>query len=210
MPATRPAHPTRHVVAVLTEDLVRGRLAPGAPLTILALAERFALSPTPVREALARLTGAGWVVAAEGGGYACAPLDAARLEGLRRLERLLLEHALEIAPSPLEAAGARLARRLAADADAPAALHWLFAERVALMRDPVFADAFGRISVRLGVVRRAEALGRPGELAELARGFESAHDSARTALATYFARRSGREAQTYEEVAALAHAAEDL
>jgi DNA-binding GntR family transcriptional regulator len=50
------------VVAALRESIITGELAPGTPLRQRDLAERFGISPTPVREALRRLEAEGLVV----------------------------------------------------------------------------------------------------------------------------------------------------
>ena len=55
------AHDPESLVRSLRDDIVSGALEPGAPLRELALAERFGVSRTPVREALTRLEGFGLV-----------------------------------------------------------------------------------------------------------------------------------------------------
>jgi DNA-binding GntR family transcriptional regulator len=86
---------------VLTEtvyDLIRQRLVdheiePGAKLNINSLAIQLDVSPTPVREALARLEADGLVVKRNLAGYAAAPvLSAKALEDLFEM-RLLVEPA---------------------------------------------------------------------------------------------------------------------
>jgi DNA-binding GntR family transcriptional regulator len=48
--------------AAVREDVLSGRLRPGAPLSQVRLAQRFGISRTPLREALRRLVGEGLVV----------------------------------------------------------------------------------------------------------------------------------------------------
>lgn len=55
------AHDPESLVRSLRTDIVTGVLEPGSPLRELALAERFGVSRTPVREALTRLEGYGLV-----------------------------------------------------------------------------------------------------------------------------------------------------
>jgi GntR family carbon starvation induced transcriptional regulator len=59
----RPAPTTRTqwVDERLREAILAGELPPGTPLRAEELAERWSVSPTPVREALRRLTGVGFV-----------------------------------------------------------------------------------------------------------------------------------------------------
>ena len=64
-----------------------GEVLPGRPLVVDDLARDLQLSHTPVREALAYLTGEGLVVGREGRarGYAVSPLGASELGDLYRL-----------------------------------------------------------------------------------------------------------------------------
>jgi DNA-binding GntR family transcriptional regulator len=55
------SHDPESLVRMLRADIVTGELAPGTPLRETALAERFGVSRTPVREALTRLQGFGLV-----------------------------------------------------------------------------------------------------------------------------------------------------
>jgi DNA-binding GntR family transcriptional regulator len=66
-PAPRPSQAER-VYAELRDALLRGDLPAGERLVEVALAERFATSRTPVREALRRLEGDGHLVRDSGGG----------------------------------------------------------------------------------------------------------------------------------------------
>lgn len=66
----------------LREGLIQGVYAPGQALPIGAVAQALGLSPTPVREALARLAGEGLVAPRDGGGYRVWPPDAVELADL--------------------------------------------------------------------------------------------------------------------------------
>ena len=62
-PTTRPCIETRtdRLVRALSDEIVAGRLGPGARLDEQSLADRFGLSRTPVREALGQLAAIGLV-----------------------------------------------------------------------------------------------------------------------------------------------------
>lgn len=62
-----------HVYDRLLADLVDGRLEPGAPIGIDAIARELGVSPTPVREALARIEWTGLVTRIALKGYRVAP-----------------------------------------------------------------------------------------------------------------------------------------
>jgi DNA-binding GntR family transcriptional regulator len=81
------------VYVKLKAQLMEHTVEPGARLSIDALARRFQVSPTPVREALARLESDGLVVKRPLVGYsATPPLDLAGFDNLFEM-RLLLEPA---------------------------------------------------------------------------------------------------------------------
>lgn len=76
----------------LASDIVAGRIQPGSKLEERSLANQFAISRTPVREALRQLVGTGLVEARSGGGVTVARIDGQRLsdmfEALGELEGL--------------------------------------------------------------------------------------------------------------------------
>ncbi len=90
--------PQRSVLAdqiyeILKSKLMDNVVEPGARLSIDGLARDLRVSPTPIREALARLESDGLVAKRPHHGYTAAPLmDAAQLEELFKM-RLLLEPA---------------------------------------------------------------------------------------------------------------------
>jgi DNA-binding transcriptional regulator YhcF (GntR family) len=61
--------PYHQALAALTTFVTAGRFGWGEPLVVTALAEELGLSPTPVREALARLSGEGLIEHRPGRGY---------------------------------------------------------------------------------------------------------------------------------------------
>lgn len=86
----------------LADDIVRGALAPGAPLDESDLARRFKVSRTPVREALRQLVASGLVEAQPHRGAVVARPDAERLnsmfEAMAELEALCAGFAAERMP----------------------------------------------------------------------------------------------------------------
>jgi DNA-binding GntR family transcriptional regulator len=77
-PRPRPTH-AEAIATQLADDIVAGRLRPGAGLDETALAAQFAVSRTPVREALRQLAATGLVQATPRRGAVVAMPDAAQL-----------------------------------------------------------------------------------------------------------------------------------
>jgi len=78
----------------LRGELQQGDLAPGSKLRINEIAARYAVSPSVLREALARLAAQGLVVAIPQRGFAVVELSIADLEDLTRARRLIETTAL--------------------------------------------------------------------------------------------------------------------
>lgn len=78
----------------LRADLLAGLMEPGAKLAIEALAERYATSPTPLREALNRLVSEGLVERREQRGFVVAPISVDDLDEITRTRCWLEEIAL--------------------------------------------------------------------------------------------------------------------
>lgn len=76
--------------ANIRDDLLGGSFEPAAKLRVEALCARYGLGPTPVREALARLSASGLVVATPNRGYRAAAVSRAEYRELVDL-RLRLE-----------------------------------------------------------------------------------------------------------------------
>jgi DNA-binding GntR family transcriptional regulator len=97
-----PAPPTTNGTATLAtslydqlrSDLLDGALLPGSKLAIEALAERYASSPTPLREALNRLVADGLVGRREQRGFVVAGISADDLAEITRTRCWLEEIAL--------------------------------------------------------------------------------------------------------------------
>jgi DNA-binding GntR family transcriptional regulator len=73
----------------LRQAIVRGEFEPGARLRVEELARRFAVSSSPLREALNRLSGQGLVRALENRGFRVAPLSAQGVSDLARVRALV-------------------------------------------------------------------------------------------------------------------------
>lgn len=95
----------REVYETLHHEILTLRVEPGAPLDEKALAERFKLSRSPVREALIRLAGEGLVVALSNRSTLVAPFDLTAFP--KYVEALGL----------LQRANTRLAAQLRSEAD---------------------------------------------------------------------------------------------
>lgn len=82
----------------LRRDILNGSFAPGQPLRVAELSERYKISATPLREALSRLAGERLVVAAQNRGWRVAPVSIAEFEDLARarqaIEAALLDDAI--------------------------------------------------------------------------------------------------------------------
>ncbi|MEE1926845.1 GntR family transcriptional regulator [Streptomyces sp. TRM 70351] len=92
--APGPRTPRRHsvrgqVLAALREALLSGELAPGRVYSAPVLAERFGVSPTPVREAMQQLAGEGAVETVPNRGFRVAERTADDLAELAEVRALL-------------------------------------------------------------------------------------------------------------------------
>jgi GntR family transcriptional regulator, carbon starvation induced regulator len=82
---------------LIRRDIVMGNFAPNARLAIHALADRYAIGTTPLREALSRLCTAGFVVAIEQKGFRVSDLNRKDLEDLVLTRQSLETTALRLA-----------------------------------------------------------------------------------------------------------------
>ena len=82
---------------ILRDEIVRWELQPGTVLAEVELAERLDMSRTPVREALARLSADGLVVAIGGRGLEVASMDADDIAALYELRQALESQAARLA-----------------------------------------------------------------------------------------------------------------
>ncbi len=97
LPAEPGSSLAEHAYRVLREALIACEFPPDARLKIEALSERYGLSSSPLREALARLVQDGLVVALENRGFRVAPLSLAELDDLVRVRVLVECEALRVA-----------------------------------------------------------------------------------------------------------------
>ena len=167
----KPKDPFSAALDALRDQLRRGRLVSGEPLTITELAHDLGLSATPVREALSRLAGERLIEDRRGRGYFAPRLDVSDLIELYGLRRLYLVEALsgEGGPSSFPPP----------DAPAPAhpaivqmvqAFDWI----VARAGNRALFDAYRQVGERLAPAVRVESRVFPlaDELAELMTALE--------------------------------------
>lgn len=145
-----------------------GTFSPGSPLVVGVLADRIGLSPTPVREALARLAGEGLFIRQKGRGYFY-PADAAPfLIDLYELQRAYLHAALTLyfrGSGGLQKAGAEIAPE-----DGPLAL---FSALVRQSGNEALIAAHGRVADRLSSAAKIEIAVNPQWLASVEAMFDA-------------------------------------
>ena len=81
----------------LLAEILDGRLAPGAKITISEVAVRLGLSTGSVREALSRLSAEKWTVATAQKGYSVTPVSIEELRDLTRTRITIEQHCLRSA-----------------------------------------------------------------------------------------------------------------
>ncbi|WP_018701384.1 GntR family transcriptional regulator [Amorphus coralli] len=84
-PATRTAEAYRR----LRQDVLANALTPGQRITIQFLQKRYGIGPTPLREALARLSADGFVIGEDNRGFRVPPLSLARLRDITDQRKLI-------------------------------------------------------------------------------------------------------------------------
>lgn len=147
--------PFTQALASLRERLLSGALAAGAPVIVQDEAGRLQLSTTPVREALARLSGEGLVQRAPSGGYVATRLDAAAARDRYAMQGHFVRIAVELNASALgllrpPAPPLELRRPIAA-------VQQLFAAIVISAGNEVLSEAHHRVSGQLDLLRRLES-----------------------------------------------------
>ncbi|MEO1602427.1 MAG: GntR family transcriptional regulator, partial [Pseudomonadota bacterium] len=110
-PITQPTL-NEQLVTRLRQLIVDGELAPGAKVNEQALAERFGVSRTPLREAIRMLAAEGLVVLTPRRGAAVAPITREDLEEAFPVLGALEALAGELAAARIDADGIDEARRL--------------------------------------------------------------------------------------------------
>lgn len=85
---------SERAAALIERDILAGRWEPGAKLAIQALAARYGIGATPVREGLSRLVSRGFVVALGQRGFRVASISRADLEDITSVRVLVETEAL--------------------------------------------------------------------------------------------------------------------
>lgn len=179
--------PYQAALSALSRFVAEGRFGWGHPLVATGLAAELRLSPTPVREAMARLAGEGVIQHLPGRGYFAPSPTAADIVGLHDLHRRYLLWRAETAlPAPERAAG-MLSALEAKDVEG------VFDQWMA-DGDDILRQAWLRTSTRLRPVRVIEGLideAGPAELAGLAEAVSRQdHTGALELIETYHRRRA--------------------
>ena len=147
--------PFTQALASLRERIHSGALAGGPPVIVQDEAQRLRLSTTPIREALARLSGEGLVERAASGGYVTVRLDAAAARDRWAMHGQYIRIAVELNVSAL---GAARPPAPAYEAGDPiAAVSRLFSTLVCSAGNRVLWDGFQKVSGQLDLLRRYEA-----------------------------------------------------
>jgi DNA-binding GntR family transcriptional regulator len=162
---------------VLVDMLMNHTLAPGSPLNIDALARTLGVSPTPVREAMARIEAEGLISKGSRRGYTVAPLIT--LDDLRSLIdfRLLVEPAAAAAAAKLATADEATALQALArsggtgESDDPAV------NRLDMSYDATFHDTVAKLA---GNVWMRESLARLRSHLHMYRLYYHVHHSSAT------------------------------
>lgn len=94
---TPPLSRTAYVVARVKQDLADGKLRPGQPLRQVEIAQRYGVSPTPVREALRILAADGTIQYSPHRGATVNDVDPVSAHDLYRLRALMEGLATELA-----------------------------------------------------------------------------------------------------------------
>lgn len=87
--------PFSQALSSLRERIQTGLIQAGAPVIVVDEAQRLRLSPTPVREALARLSGENMVIRASPGGYFARPFNVRALTEFYLMREQYLRFAVE-------------------------------------------------------------------------------------------------------------------
>lgn len=139
-----------------------GRFGWGEPLVATALAEELRLSPTPVREALARLAGEGVIEHRPGRGYFAPSPTASDIADLYELHRRLTHWALDVAPTAVT-------RPVEAPSPPDLRLEILYATIAASAGADILTRAHRRVMLQLRPIRAVEAMVRPADIEQIAR-----------------------------------------
>lgn len=183
--------PFSSALAAVRERIKSGALRGGAPVIVADEAERLKLSTTPVREALAHLSGEGLVARTGSRGYMTVRLDRSAAQDQYTLRSLLIRGALE---QGLEGLEGLIRPRPMLDPEAPTtSVQTFFGGIVRGAGNELLSQAYDRLVVQGEPLVRAEKalfadLGR--EAAELFAAYEAGRpDRFAVAVAAYYRRR---------------------
>lgn len=147
--------PFTQALSSLRDRIQSGDIPGGRQVIVQDEARRLSLSTTPVREALARLSGEGLVERAASGGYVTLRLDAAAARERYAMRGEYIRIALELNCAAL---GSALSPASAFDPASPrAAIGRLFATIVCSAGNQVLWSAFNRTAGQLRILHRLEA-----------------------------------------------------
>ncbi|OHB26289.1 MAG: hypothetical protein A2790_20205 [Phenylobacterium sp. RIFCSPHIGHO2_01_FULL_69_31] len=162
--AIRRLEPYRHAVTDLRDRLRTGVLAPGTRIVAKDVSEDLGLSPTPVREAMARLAGEGLLVERRGDGFFVRVPTAPYLAELYRLSLVILLEAQQGERRPRPDLSLVLGGE--AQRDPVRAVERLFLAWAGESEGTALGAFYGLVLNQLGPVRRVEAQLLPDLAAE--------------------------------------------
>lgn len=146
---------SKHVYSILRDDILNLVLLPGSSIDEIQLAERFAMSRTPIREALVRLASEGLVKTLPNRSTVVANIDFLNLPGFFDALTLMYRVTTRLAAEHRTAADLKRIRALQADfvrfVEARDALGMIAANRdfhaaiAEAGRNPYYVDLFGRL-----------------------------------------------------------------
>lgn len=146
--------------STLRERLQSGALGPGQAIVVLDVARTLGLSPTPIREALAKLCGEGLIDRGPGPGYAVLRMDASAARDRYALQHAYLSFAIDALP-PLPAVSDH--ECLVSPSDE------IFRRLIASTGNQSLVRAYQRLAEQVGLLKRAEqrVLGQDADLSDL-------------------------------------------
>lgn len=146
--AVKARDPYHLAVTALADFAGEGRFGWGRPLVATTLADELGLSPTPVREALARLAGEGVLEHRPGRGYFALSPTASDIVELYEMHRRLAGWAIDLIPAG--------AKRVPIAAPPGLPVEALFASLAATAGHEVLNRAYRRTAFQLRPIRRVE------------------------------------------------------
>ena len=148
--------PFTQALSSLRERIQSGLLAGGSPVIVQDEARRLNLSTTPIREALARLSGEGLVQRAPSGGYVTVRLDASAVRDRYAMQGQYLHFAISLNRRALGGASPPAPNP---DPNAPSlAITQLFSTIVCNAGNRMLWEGYDKVSRQLEPLRRLEPL----------------------------------------------------